>query len=303
MRNYLHLITANLLMLALAMAPAAKAKEIALDFSVPNSSAMASVEMAKERDRSLSDAKGDRTIPKPKPTVENSRQLARPPTAPTLGDIALNFSVPNTSTVPSVAIAQANSSSTPSSVELDAEPYSTPKQVPTTPSVKGKTSASSFDMWTPNLKMTPKSGDSFVGYPVTSPFGYRVHPVSGDWSFHSGVDLATPENTKIYAIGTPGTPTKLKCWIDIKGGGLVASMRSPSFPNLQFDALHLSWCKSQTNGPWLKVLSGEIIAGTGSTGISTGPHLHFQVRDLDSGKKIPPAKGFIGWVLTGKKPS
>ncbi|MBD1908557.1 M23 family metallopeptidase [Funiculus sociatus GB2-A5] len=183
------------------------------------------------------------------------------------------------------------------------------EQVPISPAqqsnaqkVTDGTAFSSIDQWTPNLKKTPKRGDYLAGYGVTSSYGRRVHPVTGKVHFHGGVDLGTPMNTPVYAIGRPGTKTGLWCWIDANGGGLVATMTSPSFPSLKFDALHLSWCKSITNGPKIKVDAGSIIGGTGNSGRSTGPHLHFQVRDLKTGRKISPNKGQLSWVLTGKSP-
>jgi murein DD-endopeptidase MepM/ murein hydrolase activator NlpD len=315
MKNYLRLLIGNSLLLVLRIASAAPAKEIELDFSAPNTSVVESVEIAQERNSSLGSFRGNRTVPIPTPTPENSRQLARPPTAgamqlqpppKAIANIALDFSVSDIPTVPSVAMARTNRSSAPTTVPpLPPTPPPLPaKQRPATASlVKAKAAQSSFAKWAPNLKAAPKSGEIVGGYLVTSPYGIRIHPITGLLQFHRGVDLATPDNTAVYAIGTPGTKTALKCWIDIKGGGLVASMRTPSLPNLQFDALHLSWCKAKTNASWLKVAPGDIIAGTGNTGTSTGPHLHFQVRDLKGGKKIPPAKGFISWVLTGKEPN
>ncbi len=158
-----------------------------------------------------------------------------------------------------------------------------------------------IDSWTSKLKKKPNIGDKIAGYEVTSPYGKRIHPISGRSHFHGGVDVSTPLNTNLYAIGPTGTKTTLKCWTDATGGGLVATMTSPSFPSLQFEALHLSWCKAPTNGSQIQVDAREIIGGTGSTGYSTGPHLHFQMRDEKTGDRIPPSKSFISWILTGKQ--
>lgn len=159
-----------------------------------------------------------------------------------------------------------------------------------------------IESWGTDLKRTLGLGEKVADYEVSSPYGMRIHPITGQAQFHAGVDLKTPTNTPLYAIGEPGTLTTLRCAIDPGGGGLVGSMTSPSFPNLQFEALHLSWCKAPTNSFPIKVKAGDVIAGTGSTGFSTGPHLHFQVRDKETGKRIPPTKGFTNWVITGKEP-
>ncbi len=151
-----------------------------------------------------------------------------------------------------------------------------------------------------NLKSSPKIGETIAGYPVTSPFGNRINPVTGEAQFHGGVDLATPLSTPIYAIGEPGNTITLNCWIDGGGGGLVATMTSPLYPSKLFDALHLSWCRAPTNGAIIKVKAGEIIAKTGTSGMSTGPHLHFQIRDTQLGTKLPPSKALTWSVLKGR---
>ena len=177
-----------------------------------------------------------------------------------------------------------------------------PAKVTKSPTAKKQGSGSGVNAWTPELKKTLKIGDKVTRYRVVSPYGKRIHPITGQWQFHGGVDLDTPTATPIYAIGKSGSQTTLKCWYDTGGGGLVATMSSPSLPSVKFDALHLSWCLTETGAPQIKVAAGKPIAGTGNTGNSTGPHLHFQVRDLKTGKKFSPQKGYVLWALTGKEP-
>jgi len=178
----------------------------------------------------------------------------------------------------------------------------TPAKVTTPQKVKKQGGGSGVNAWTPELKKTLKMGDKVGSYRVVSPYGKRIHPITGQWQLHGGVDLDTPTATPVYAIGKSGSQTTLKCWYDTGGGGLVATMTSASLPGLKFDALHLSWCLTETGAPEIKVVAGKPIAGTGNTGNSTGPHLHFQVRNLKTGKKFSPQKGYVLWALTGKEP-
>jgi D-alanyl-D-alanine dipeptidase len=225
-----------------------------------------------------------------------------PTDAPVSDENQLDFTVPDTAkstqSVPESRNKSEPGSPLPDPVGLDFEPITEQVSiVPTQPTIPELVTDDS-----PNLRKTPKIGDKVAGYRVTSHYGKRINPISGRSHFHGGVDLATPRNTNIYAIGKLGTKTTLKCWEDIKGGGLVATMTTPTFPSKKFDALHLAWCKAIANGPKIKVDAGSIVGGTGNTGHSTGPHLHFQVRDAETSKKISPSKRQISWVLTGKQP-
>lgn len=105
---------------------------------------------------------------------------------------------------------------------------------------------------------------------VTSEFGYRKDPFTGKTKGHSGMDIAVPTGTSVRAA-LPGTVTVSKynaggygyyVMID-HGGGLVT---------LYGHCSKLLATVGQT------VLAGDVIALSGSTGRSTGPHLHFEVR-------------------------
>ena len=104
---------------------------------------------------------------------------------------------------------------------------------------------------------------------VTSEQGWRVHPISGVLKYHSGMDLGAPSGTAILAAA-PGKVTLASwnggygnCVIIDHGNGLSTLYGHNS-------SLHVSYGQ--------KVSRGQTIASAGSTGYSTGPHCHFEVR-------------------------
>lgn len=113
----------------------------------------------------------------------------------------------------------------------------------------------------------------------SSPFGWRIHPVHGDWRFHQGVDLAHKKGTAIVA-SRAGTVTTAKYgsssgyWVEIDHGD--------GFTSRYLHMTHYIVKKGD------KVEKGQKIGEMGSTGVSTGPHLHFAI--LYKGKFLNPAK-------------
>ena len=103
---------------------------------------------------------------------------------------------------------------------------------------------------------------------ITSNYGYRVHPINGSWSLHSGVDWYVPSNTAIKAscggtVVSAGWNGGYGYSIDIShGNGLVTR-----YAHLNSIEVYVGQQVSQ----------GQRIALSGSTGNSTGPHLHFEV--------------------------
>ena len=105
---------------------------------------------------------------------------------------------------------------------------------------------------------------------VTSEFGYRTSPITGQWKFHAGIDLAAPEGTEVFACKSGSVRTVSFSeiygnYIDIRHEGKTTSRYA-----------HLS--KTLVN-PGQRVSTGQAIGLVGSTGASTGPHLHFEVRE------------------------
>lgn len=102
----------------------------------------------------------------------------------------------------------------------------------------------------------------------SSPFGYRWHPTGGDWRMHYGVDLSAPEGTPIYA--TRAGVVTFSGWGGT-GGNTVRINHQDGYTSRYLHMTH----DIVSVGQW--VAAGEIIGYCGSTGDSTGPHLHFEI--------------------------
>ncbi len=114
---------------------------------------------------------------------------------------------------------------------------------------------------------------------LTSRFGYRIHPIHKIRSFHGGIDLACPHGTPIKAAAA-GEVTYSGYW---GAYGRMVMIRHGSDTTTLYG--HCS--KSSRLVPvGARVKQGQIIARVGSTGYSTGPHLHFEVRK--NGVRINP---------------
>ncbi len=128
-------------------------------------------------------------------------------------------------------------------------------------------------------RLARSDGDNpgFLQWPVSgsvsSGFGYRVHPISGSRKLHTGLDISAGSGTTIYAAGT-GTVI----WADWyggygrtvivdHGGGLTTLYAHQSSINVSVG--------SSVNGT-------SVVGYVGSTGYSTGPHLHFETREWGS---------------------
>ncbi|HEY9878118.1 MAG TPA: tetratricopeptide repeat protein [Leptolyngbyaceae cyanobacterium] len=106
--------------------------------------------------------------------------------------------------------------------------------------------------------------------PITSPFGWRTHPISGQRRFHSGTDFGAPEGSPVLAA-LPGRVTKAS-W---QGGYGLAIEIEHQDGTLDTFYAHLSQALVEV-GMWVE--QGTVIGYVGSTGYTTGPHLHFEVR-------------------------
>jgi murein DD-endopeptidase MepM/ murein hydrolase activator NlpD len=105
--------------------------------------------------------------------------------------------------------------------------------------------------------------------PVTSLFGWRIHPITGDRRFHAGTDIGAPTGTPILAAAKGQVETA-----DWMGGyGLTVTVNHSSAQQTLY--AHMSEILVRP-GQWVE--PGTVIGRVGSTGNSTGPHLHFEVR-------------------------
>ena len=113
---------------------------------------------------------------------------------------------------------------------------------------------------------------------ITSPYGTRTHPIFGTSKFHNGIDLvAHYEN--VYSV-LDGIVTETG--YDHKGGGNYIKIKH--FNRFETAYLHLSEMYYSVGE---RVKAGFIIAKSGNSGNSTGPHLHFSVKEF--GKSINPS--------------
>ncbi len=112
----------------------------------------------------------------------------------------------------------------------------------------------------------------------SSPFGWRVHPVYGDWRFHYGVDLGAPSGTPIIATRSGVVTTAT---YSSSAGYYVTLDHQDGFSSKYLHMTHYIVSVGQY------VSAGQVIGYVGSTGTSTGAHLHFSI--LYYGEHVNPA--------------
>jgi murein DD-endopeptidase MepM/ murein hydrolase activator NlpD len=131
------------------------------------------------------------------------------------------------------------------------------------------------------------------GARLSSPFGMRKHPIDGYNKMHKGTDFAAPKGTPIMASGDG--VIKKAGWCG--GGGNCIKIKHNS--TYQTIYAHMSkFARGMKNG--VRVKQGQTIGYVGSTGKSTGPHLHYEV--IVNGKKVNSQKLKLpsGKILKGK---
>ncbi len=133
----------------------------------------------------------------------------------------------------------------------------------------GQVTASGTIVPAPRIDVSVPSRMPIDGMRLTSGYGMRNHPVLGGRRQHNGVDLAAPTGTPVYAtadgrVGMAQWYSSYGNYVQIEHGG-----------SLQTRYAHLSAYTVQEGA---MVRKGDLIGYVGSTGRSTGPHLHYEVR-------------------------
>ena len=124
-------------------------------------------------------------------------------------------------------------------------------------------------------------GTGQLGWPVsgeiTSPYGYRVHPIWGTTIYHSGIDIGVDEGTPVHAADSG-----VIVWSGWMGGYGYAVVidHGNGLSTLYGHNSELAVDEGQS------VSKGHVVAYAGSTGNSTGPHVHFEVRE--NGDPVDP---------------
>lgn len=137
------------------------------------------------------------------------------------------------------------------------------------------------------MKFIPNGSPINIDYRISAPYGRRYHPILHIYHIHTGADMVAPMNTPVYA-----TADGVVDWASSSGNGGYGKLVkiSHSFGFRTYYA-HLNDIKVQ-RGQFVK--KGQLVALTGSSGASTGPHLHYEIRFL--GQPIDPMN-FVHWDM------
>jgi murein DD-endopeptidase MepM/ murein hydrolase activator NlpD len=114
--------------------------------------------------------------------------------------------------------------------------------------------------------------------PVTSTFGWRTHPITGNRRFHAGMDLGAPSGTPILAVSAGRVV--VANWHGGYGKAVIIEHNNGQLQTLYGHMSEIFVQEGQV------IPQGTVIGQVGSTGASTGPHLHFET-------KVPTADGWV----------
>jgi murein DD-endopeptidase MepM/ murein hydrolase activator NlpD len=113
---------------------------------------------------------------------------------------------------------------------------------------------------------------------VSSEFGWRIHPITGEEKFHNGIDIALPEGTEILACSTG---TVIQSYVSESAGNYVVIEDDTGY------TCHYMHLESRSVALGELVQYGDVIGKLGNTGNSTGPHLHLGIKD-NTGEWLNP---------------
>jgi murein DD-endopeptidase MepM/ murein hydrolase activator NlpD len=133
------------------------------------------------------------------------------------------------------------------------------------------------------------------GRPVTSPYGWRIHPITKKRSFHRGTDfggtfdvLAAGDGTVVYVAPDWASLTKAQKAKQSGGNVVTIQHQRDLFTTYYHGAARTNLKVGQ------EVKAGDLIYRSGQTGAATGPHLHFEVRTKQSwGSDVSPDSYFV----------
>jgi len=118
---------------------------------------------------------------------------------------------------------------------------------------------------------------------LVSGFGYRIHPIFKKLRMHTGVDFAAPVGTPIYSTGNG---VVIRAERDYSGYGLMVEIdHGFGYRTLYAHMSQISVRRGQ------RVSRGEVLGLVGNTGLSAGPHLHYEV--IRNGRKVNPVHYFF----------
>jgi murein DD-endopeptidase MepM/ murein hydrolase activator NlpD len=122
-----------------------------------------------------------------------------------------------------------------------------------------------------------------VNGPITSPFGARIHPITGEPDFHNGIDIKAATGDKIKA---PASGVVKSIYFNDAGGNQMLIQHDNGYTT---GYAHLSKYLVKQGD---RVVQGQEVAEVGNTGNSTGSHLHLTLKD-SSGVTINPINHFV----------
>ena len=133
------------------------------------------------------------------------------------------------------------------------------------------------------------------GWEQNSDYGWRIHPIYGDLRFHAGVDIGADFDTPLKAIGE-GWVIESGWDIDPGGYGCLVTVHYPHIPAPDGSGNGMDVMYTHLQGTYVSagdmVKPNDVIALVGSSGSSTGPHLHLEVQYGFSNQTVDPAMYF-----------